>query len=515
MDVQQGTQRSKEIVLEIKEKSKLCIESRKHINGLVDILGNLQSSNENVIVASIHGLHSVFHHFLSTSEMYSEVSAVGEDITGLSKAEQYKLWLRQHYVLTCNGLVDLLHHSSYKVQELSMTTLMKFIKDESHNPLQKPTQGHTFPEQLFKRLFLCLIPSDKNMQPLFMRFQEYTEFDDVRYFCMQCLNNSLKKEQVSSEQVTDVYLSNIFACLENLNFTEEASSMSNFLSPLPEQTKQTKLTDWREHRKLFTNVWILFLSFKLTTGLYKKVLMILHDKVIPYVSCPLFLSDFLTESYNVGGAISLLALNGLFLLVSKYNLDYPDFYKKLYALFEPSIFHVKYRSRFFYLANMFLSSTHLPAYLVASFAKKLSRILLTAPSSGLRLAIPFMLNLVIRHPNLKVMLNRTNGPTDITSDPYNYDETDPGKSKALDSCLWELKTLQSHYCPDIVSQASRIEHPLSTTETDLSELLDITEDEMVEKEVKKKKKDIPLTFEPPKGLFDTKDDKMQLCWSLQ
>lgn len=36
--------------------------------------------------------------------------------------------------------------------------------------------------------------------------------------------------------------------------------------------------------------------------------------------------------------------------------DYPDFYKKLYSLLEPSVFHVKYRARFFHLANLFLSS---------------------------------------------------------------------------------------------------------------------------------------------------------------
>ena len=36
---------------------------------------------------------------------------------------------------------------------------------------------------------------------------------------------------------------------------------------------------------------------------------------------------------------------------------YPDFYTKLYALFETSVFHVKYRSRFFHLADLFLSST--------------------------------------------------------------------------------------------------------------------------------------------------------------
>ena len=35
--------------------------------------------------------------------------------------------------------------------------------------------------------------------------------------------------------------------------------------------------------------------------------------------------------------------------------------------------HVKYRARFFHLSDLFLSSTHLPEYLVAAFVKRLAR----------------------------------------------------------------------------------------------------------------------------------------------
>lgn len=37
--------------------------------------------------------------------------------------------------------------------------------------------------------------------------------------------------------------------------------------------------------------------------------------------------------------------------------EYPNFYQKLYGLLDPSIFHVKYRARFFHLADLFLSSS--------------------------------------------------------------------------------------------------------------------------------------------------------------
>lgn len=70
--------------------------------------------------------------------------------------------------------------------------------------------------------------------------------------------------------------------------------------------------------------------------------------------------------YDLGGVVSILALEGVFTLMQEHNLDYPLFYGKLYALFEPSIFHVKYRSRFFRLADKFLRSTYIPGYCIPS-----------------------------------------------------------------------------------------------------------------------------------------------------
>lgn len=64
-------------------------------------------------------------------------------------------------------------------------------------------------------------------------------------------------------------------------------------------------------------------------------------------------SDFLTNSYNKGGLISVMALSGLFLLITEYGLEYPEFYNKLYALLEPSMFIAKYRARFFEVQHVF------------------------------------------------------------------------------------------------------------------------------------------------------------------
>ena len=102
------------------------------------------------------------------------------------------------------------------------------------------------------------------------------------------------------------------------------------------------------------------------------MLVHLPDHVLPYLNQPLLLADFLSDAYSAGGQSGVLALQSLFLLITKHNFDYPEFYDKLYILLsdETLLVREKYRSRFFHLLELFLSSSHLPVYLIAAFAKR-------------------------------------------------------------------------------------------------------------------------------------------------
>lgn len=62
------------------------------------------------------------------------------------------------------------------------------------------------------------------------------------------------------------------------------------------------------------------------------------------------------------------------------------------------------------LVSCLPSNSHLPAYLVAAFIKRLSRLALTAPPEALLMVIPFICNLFRRHPACKVLVHRPNGP---------------------------------------------------------------------------------------------------------
>lgn len=49
---------------------------------------------------------------------------------------------------------------------------------------------------------------------------------------------------------------------------------------------------------------------------------------------------------------------------------------------------------------------HLPATLIASFAKRLARLALFAPPAGVVIVIPFIYNLLKMHPSCMVLIHR-------------------------------------------------------------------------------------------------------------
>ncbi len=67
----------------------------------------------------------------------------------------------------------------------------------------------------------------------------------------------------------------------------------------------------------------------------------------------------------LGASISMMALNGLFILITSYGLEYPSFSNNLYTLLEQSGFVSKHHVQFFEVA-----------FLVASSLKRLNIVLI-------------------------------------------------------------------------------------------------------------------------------------------
>ncbi|XP_032085986.1 nucleolar complex protein 4 homolog [Thamnophis elegans] len=498
-----------------------CLEetlgSRRGANRVFEILELLQAEDQEIILCAIRTCSRLFGALLTRGELFVGKLPPEEDsVQGNYRAEEkYKMWMRHRYnsCITCLG--ELMGHEAFQVKETALCTLMKFVELEAKHPLVKNEWSFNFPRELLQVVVEGLIQTDENSSLLISRFQEYMEQDDVRFFVMKAVAENLGKVMPKAKQAPfPIYQKNTFALISSIVMPSEESEIKKFLVKHANQ-EEWKVSKLKEHRRAFERMWLGFLKYKLPGSLYKKVLVILHDSILPHLNEPTLLMDFLTVAYDVGGAISLLALNGLFVLILQHNLEYPDFYTKLYSLLDPSIFHVKYRARFFRLLDLFLSSSHLPAYLVAAFAKRLSRLALTAPPDGLLIAIPFICNLLRRHPSCLVLIHRPNGPAEMVEDPYKMDEKEPMESRALESSLWEIKTLQNHYHPDVAKAAEEINLPLSQMEQDLSEILELTSFEIFDRDIKKESKEVPLEYQPARGLFGKKDDLFAEYFSLE
>lgn len=495
-----------ETIRVIEQNANDFIVDKTKSNNLVEVMGCLESQDVKVLLATIRAMHRMCSHILDSGDLTpSSQSAI--DAGDADKQKVYTTWLKDRYSDCCNALFTLICHENTSVQDLSLCVLMKLLKLEYESALS-PQQKQIFPLHIFKKLISSLLKGENDSADVIMKFQEYMEYDDLRYFTMLSVLEFLKSH--SDDGNSAVSLNNSFTLLINLS-CPESTDVDTLTSFYAVTSPDTRISSCRQHRKLFQTVWLEFLKKKLSRGLYHKVLAVLDDKLMPYMTNPLQLSDFLINSYNMGGATSLLALNGLFRLIHGYNLDYPDFYQKLYALLEPAIFHVKYRARFFYLLDLFLTSTHLPAYLVAAFIKRLCRLCLTAPVDGLTIVIPLIYNLLLRHEACSVLIHRP-GCSDFEDDPYDSSEADPVKCRAVESSLWELKSLMHHYHHSVATEARKLEQPLPKLESDLAAQLDTSVDDLVAAEMKKKWKEVAKTFDVPTGLFSAQKSCITDQW---
>ncbi|POW06814.1 hypothetical protein PSHT_10208, partial [Puccinia striiformis] len=297
-------------------------------------------------------------------------------------------------------------------------------------------------------------------------------------------NERASKKKKKSKLVNEDGSTGIFD--DDLTDSNEDNSA---LSSEEDTQKQNKtlihpLLSLRAHQKAFSDAWISFLSIQnLSETEIKRVLKILHDQVIPHMIDPKILLDFLVDSIDFGGSISVLSLNALFTLMSKHNLDYPDFYTRLYALIDPSILHTRHRPRFFRMLEVFLSSTHLPVNIIASFIKKIGRLSLYGPPGAIITVVPFCYNLIKLHPTLMALLHRLPSDSSKSGDPFKLDEPDPLKTEAIFSSAWEFVGLRSHYLASISTLFKVFQESFDKPNYELEDFLDHTYSSLIETEL--------------------------------
>ncbi|KAN0035112.1 hypothetical protein ACTA71_004368 [Dictyostelium dimigraforme] len=440
---------------------------------------------------------------------------------------------------------DLFYFSLLSINEISISTmpLTKKINnnnnnnnnsndlDESEFKLQYPNVSSIskFVENLFD--FLTFF------EPLQLVPDEWEFWVGKPHFsCITENNSSLKtklKQQSKKSQLEKP---------KNFNEKEWEKLSSNW----------SLLTKISSYRSIFSKSWISFLTLPLPPTIYKHVLLGLPERVFPYLTDARVLLDFFTNSYDLGGVTSILALNGVFILITKYNLEYPDFFKKLYSLFQPGVLYAKYRARFFKLADLFLSSKTLPNYMVAAFIKRCATLCLISPPYGSLILLPLIYNLLQRNVTCHCLINNpikqlsnsqiqaqqqqvtrqsvllikqdlepqesldnnnNNNNNNNTikglygNDPYDPLEEDPSKCNAISSSLWEIQILRDHYAPEVSKMAKLFDNGLKNI-IDLNEFSFVTYQVMYENSFKKKSSTVPLAYQQKSKLIEQDIDFM-------
>lgn len=74
------------------------------------------------------------------------------------------------------------------------------------------------------------------------------------------------------------------------------------------------------HRKSYSEALLSLLDYQLPDDVFKDILLNMNDVIIPNLVNPKMLMDFLTDTYDHGSGMALLALHGLFTLMQKYDL---------------------------------------------------------------------------------------------------------------------------------------------------------------------------------------------------
>ncbi|KAL6449403.1 hypothetical protein ACFW04_000765 [Cataglyphis niger] len=494
----------------LRQRAQEFLASRKHANNLVDIIGHWEESTCLCLLT----IETIFVEVLKRGDMYLERS-ITLTTSELSPESRYVTWLRNCYEEVWKKILASMEKSRSNIQLQALTTAIKLLAEEGKASLEPHDQaGYHFPLHRLKPILMTLLSPQKDNTNLISRFQEITEYPDALYYTWKCLPSLTPKRQPQ-----EIYFKNLLELIDKIPLPkeeEEESKVSDNKELLCGSQDTTFTWNQSAVKRALNKVWGCVMHWELTPQLHKRLLLVLLERVMPHLEKPILLTDFLMDSLNFDGPIGVLALQGVFILVTKHNIDYSIIFTKLYSMFEPEIFHTKYKARLFYLSDLFLSSTHLPEALVAAFAKRLARLTLVAPPEDILIILLFVGNLLLRHPGLKRLIDHPQGGEVASGagDPFLMEERDPLLSNALLSSLWEIRALQWHILPSIASAARFIREPLPTVEYDMASALERTGGHLFDRELKNKVREIMLTFERPNSMALSRGEKLLQYWQL-
>ena len=343
---------------------------------------------------------------------------------------------------------------------------------------------------------------------IFISYFDYNEENNKKNLMTNLLNLIILNKEFVEHEITLLFVSkfkNFFnlifdILIEESNKIKEITTLYNLFNFL---IAINDLENEEEKLKYQNIITILINNENFPEDLLKNFLINLNKVIIHNVNNPLIFSDYLINKASKGNIKKLedfdnkiFALSTLFILLTKYKLDYDKYYELLYKLISIklnnlTIFDSKYKNRIFKILELSLKSSQIPLIIICSFIKKLSRISLISNDSNIISIITLIILIIQNHPktigmlmykrkvkkekeNLienstfdwnkfnnkianKIKLEKENDiknkednniielNEDNYTDMFNDNEINPYKTNAHFCSLWELYTLKNHF----------------------------------------------------------------------
>lgn len=484
------------------------LESRKNYNSittLIDLARRLDEDEEQALLAVV-SLCRVFIRLLAAGSLSRKKGMPDKDVVVVH-------WLRDRLAEYHEVVFSLFAREDQAMTALTLS--MRLLKAEGQYPLSDKEE-YSFPKPFLRDIVaaMCHPEVDQAVRHEFLE-NFVDEFDDVRLYTFKAVQDIIAGEQGAQLSAQQQLFETLFELLSAIEGAPEPSDeFEDFYIDPPRKKKGHELFSAPKHKKQAQEAWLALMRLDMDRDQRKRLLDVMSRVIAPWFTKPELLMDFLTDCYDAGGSMSLLALSGVFYLIQERNLDYPAFYTKLYSLLDADILHSRHRSRFFRLLDTFLASSHLPAALVASFLKRLARLSLFAPPSAVVTIVPWMYNLFRKHPTCTFMMHRVPRTDEERArlaeqgleDPFDMNEPDPMETGAIDSCIWEVVQLQSHYHPNVATIAKIVAEQFTKQFYHLEDFLDHSYASLLEAEMTKNVKKAPVVeYQIPKHIFLPQD----------
>jgi hypothetical protein len=236
------------------------------------------------------------------------------------------------------------------------------------------------------------------------------------------------------------------------------------LYPLLESECYSKF-DMSEKRRttLYEKAWLKHLYRGIPQNMVVQVLRKLTNESMDCFTDSDLVGDFLTSFIEKSETnYGIFALKGIAKLMFEKNFSYPNFYESLYTKFPaivtfPSFEAIEFLADF----DMYMSSSHVPAYIIAAFAKRVSRTCLVAHAELLELLLQTLRNMFINHQVVKQMLHRED-IENLEKDPY-IEDVHFKECHAMESSLWEVGAIFRHWNQDVTKRVEFAESKLKVT----------------------------------------------------